>query len=145
MTKHFLILFAAALMLGGCSTARVVAGGDTVDNSYTVGGMRWQGGGGVYVVAKAMERDGKIAVCGAYTTDGLKAHVVRYTPEILSGMIVEVDGQRAFQNVSFFNGFNHDDDWVGQPTTCAVTDLPWVEGLTAGVVEIISPRRTFWS
>ena len=123
MTR-FLSLVAAAVLLAGCSSYSQF-GTESVGPGYAVGGGEWSSGGGITTVARVFERDGRTAVCGAWTTDPQSAISEMHNDGVIEAGSISIGGRRLVQNLSFMPRVRYAENIAGAPANCVVTSVPW--------------------
>lgn len=121
---RFLSLAAAALLVAGC-TGYSQFGTENVGPGYAVGGGDWSSGGGITTVARVFERDGRTAVCGAWTADRQSALTLEFNNGVIEAASISIDGRRLVQNLSFMPRVRYAEDITGAQANCVVTSVPW--------------------
>ena len=118
--KSLVKSLAVAVVLALPAQQSLAGGGPQVTDSFGGGGFRWEGNGGLLFRFAAVEQDGKIFVCGAYTRRGA-SNSRALSREAMRQAEVTVGGQRIMRDLRFFtaasNG-NWSTSLVGVETTC---------------------------
>lgn len=134
---------AAALLLAACAAGGQPAGTGTAGPGHVTAGGSWNSGPTLAVIAKAEERGGKVAVCGAWTKDYDTPTEFLYDRQVLEIASAELGGERLVSNLGFFPRVPWAADLTGAGTGCAVTGTPWRAGFAAMPVAIVLPRVRF--
>ena len=105
-----------------------------VTQAFSGGGGNWEGGGGIMFRYTAIERDGEIYICGAYSRQGLSG-TSRLGREVMRQAVVISNGERIMRNMAHFNAVSNS-NWssrlVGVETNCRST------GRAAGTLDLNS-------
>lgn len=136
MTR-ILTVAALALLMAACARQSPV-GTDSVGPGYTVGGGDWSSGGGITVIARVVERDGRAAVCGAWTTDRQSVITEMHNDGVMETASISIGGKRLVQNLSFMPKVRYAENITGAQANCVVTSEPW-----QGEYASMAPRMHF--
>lgn len=101
------------------------AGFDTVGPGYAVGGGEWNTGGGITAVARVLQRDGAMVVCGAWTTDRQSVLSVPYNRDVMQVGSVYLAGERLVQNLDFMAYVPEADSLAGVRANCVASGEAW--------------------
>jgi len=118
-----------SIALAGCATTKTTPVADralTLD--YQLDGVSWQGGGVLGVFFKAFDQDGKVSLCGAYTTDTRRGvGGTTFNDLALQSMSVSIDDKLIARDLSFFRKlpFPEDRRRPKGSASCVVTEIPW--------------------
>ena len=140
--RKFGIVF-GLLAVAGCAAALPPVGTDRIGTGYTTGGGAWDSGGGITVVARAVERDGVTAVCGAWMTDRQSALSVNFNEDVLQAGSAFAGEQRLVNGLAFMRRTDFRDDLSGQTANCVATSLPWQASFGAEPLDLRFPRVSF--
>ena len=141
-------LAALCAVSSGCATAITESIEDqVVTGDYEVDGVRWRGGGVLFVFFKVAEEDDFLSLYGAYssdTRDGVGG--ATFNELALQSMRIEIDGKIIARDMTRFNQipFVEDEDarFVGA-TKCFLTDIAWKEDYGRAIrPELKSNRST---
>ncbi|MEM8793461.1 MAG: hypothetical protein AAGE80_17710 [Pseudomonadota bacterium] len=133
-----------ALLVMVCTAcnSHVPTEGANLSETYLTAGGHWNDGAIVTVMARAVEREGRLAICGAWTarrqsvlTDGLHSRIIE-------AGLVRVDGERIVTNLRFMQRHSFAEDLRGRPANCIMTERPWQPG-AAETIEVRLPRQRF--
>ncbi|MEM1276028.1 MAG: hypothetical protein AAGH74_05850 [Pseudomonadota bacterium] len=124
-------------------TNHISTAGSELDQSYVTVGGHWNDGAIVTVMARAVERDGRLAVCGAWTVKRQSVLTDNLHDRIVAAGVVYVDGNRVVDNLSFMQEVSFANDLRGKATNCIVTDRAWSEASQS--LNIRLPRQSFGS
>lgn len=131
------------LLLGACVGAQV-AGTDTVGPGYVTGGGEWNTGGGISAVVRVLPRDGRVAVCGAWTTDRQSAVSLLFNEDVMAAASVYLAGSRLVQNLTFMARYPEGTETLrGRSARCALTALTWQPRFAAAHPVLRFPRMVF--
>ncbi len=117
--------------------------GQTLDRSYSAGGVSWDSGPTIYVFAKVFEDSGKTAVCGAWGVQGNTAAAARYNDQVMQAGFVDVGGTRVLTGLRFMQRHSDVKDMSGKPTNCVRTDIDWRPGFSGQEAKVGFPRMRF--
>ena len=129
MSIRAFFLGSLCAVVTGCAitpTERIADRTLTLD--YRVSGVSWQNGGVLAVFSKAYEQDGKVSLCGAYTTDtrdGVGGNT--FNDLALQAMSASIDDKLIVRDLSFFNQLPFPEE-RGRPkgnASCILTEIPW--------------------
>lgn len=141
-TLNALIL--SIVLVGACSGIQSPIGDttfvttDTIDDSYTTGGGRFDSGPAVYVVAKAKEHQGATVLCAIWTNGKPDAASQNYIDAAVDGLRIEIDGQTLVDGVRHFPHLEFKGDVAGSQADCMTTELPWQPQYSDTPVEIVA-------
>ncbi|MEL6479628.1 MAG: hypothetical protein AAFR17_20055 [Pseudomonadota bacterium] len=130
----------ATTMAIGCAPALDPAGGGRVDDSYTIGGGFWNDGSILTVAAKAEQRDGRVALCGAWHVDQSSALTIGFHERVLSAGSLRLDGTLVAQNLLFLPQRGTLPD---ARTGCALSSTPWEPRFDRQPLQVRIPRQVF--
>ena len=130
------------IALVGCATATPV-GTDQIDLRYSVGGGKWNTGGGITIVARAFERNGVTVICGAWTMDRQSVLTSKLNEQVMQAGSVYLGGDRAVQNLSFMRLVPYSNNIAGEQANCVAASLPWKADYVAVPTRVRLPRRAF--
>ncbi|MEM8793460.1 MAG: hypothetical protein AAGE80_17705 [Pseudomonadota bacterium] len=125
-----------------CAQGEMRSGAVALDQSFTTAGGSWSDGAVIWVMAKAVEQDGALAVCGSWTVLEQSVLTLNLHDRIIEGALVRIDGQTVIQNLRFMKELTYAPDLLGQQANCVTTQEPWRAG-SAESLEIRIPRRSF--
>lgn len=94
-----------------------------VSKDYKGGGFRWDGNGNMAFMWTTTEVDGKLAVCGAYSTAGSSKYA-RFNKAALAKAKIQVDGKTVMNGLTFFKSHpneNRDYGHIGDVSKCKTT------------------------
>lgn len=119
-------LLCATIILAACAgLEKTPSGTDVIDRSYTVTGFRWDGGGIVFVYAKAREKNGMTEVCAAFAPDDTDAFVSQFNSRVIDGANLQADGVTLTQGGGFMNRLSEPVKRAGPHANCVVTGREW--------------------
>ena len=120
------MLVSGVLALAGCQGATYQnSGGAVVDSSFHVTGFRWDGGGTVYIFAKAQEKNGLTEICGAWAPEQMNVYVSRLNDRAIESVILMSDGDKLVQSGRWMKKFIDPKESNGQAANCILSDVPW--------------------
>lgn len=132
----------AMLVAAGCAgtlgAERI--GTEAVTADYTTAGGQWNVGGQVYVLARAREHQGRLAICGLWAAH-TSTEALTFNHEVVYAGAIELDGDRVLTGLSFLPEARFADDLTGRTATCVVTGRVWQPGDGEAVLDIVLPRR----
>ncbi|MEM9044458.1 MAG: hypothetical protein AAGC81_07165 [Pseudomonadota bacterium] len=142
MTRLGLTLF--PLMACLACTSHAPTKGAKLDQSYLTVGGHWNDGAIVTVMAQAVNRQGRLAICGAWTAREQSVLTNNLHDRIVQAGVVFVDGKRVIDNLQFMQELSFAEDLRGKAANCVVTDRNWRPG-DAEKLKIRLPRQKFGS
>ena len=131
------LFFTALVLAAGTSAAA-----ETVDEAYAVGGGQWNTGGGIRVYVRPYEQDGRLALCGAWSTDRQAAATTIYNRDVIETGVLYIAGDRILTGFSFMTELP-EGAGPGGPANCILTGESWAAGYGAETVVIRFPRLVF--
>lgn len=102
------------------------ASNPVVTENFGRGGGSWEGTGSVIFRYTAIERDGEIHICGAFTGRGTSV-IRRLSREVMRQAKVTANGETLRRNLLFFTEASNatfSDQMVGVETRCGTTGKP---------------------
>ncbi|MEM7671468.1 MAG: hypothetical protein AAF317_20490 [Pseudomonadota bacterium] len=130
------------LMLSACLGKPPLVGQSTVTADYQVDGGFWSEGSTIRVFSAAEQREGRLAICGAWSVNQSSALTIGFHERVLSGGLIRVGGQTVLRNLLYLNEIRSDGDAIGETANCALTDLSWDPG-HVDQLQVRIPRQTF--
>lgn len=130
-------------LLGACAQiATDPLPGQTVKESWSIDGITWQSGGGIYVSLTAFEKDNRVAVCGLRAEQANKGDPSHdLNPVAIQAMRVELASDTVFSDVAAFPTTN----WTGRrplgEAKCFLTSQAWKPKYN-GVKPLIETSKT---
>jgi hypothetical protein len=97
--------------------------GTQVTKDYKSGGLEWGGNGNMVYVWSTTVVDGKLAMCGAYSSAG-SSKFARFNKAALAKAKLQVDGKTVMNSMSFFKSLKNEDrahGHIGDAATCKTT------------------------
>ncbi len=107
------------------SATRAATSNPVVTDRFPGGSTRWNDGSTLIYRFTAIERDGEIFVCGAYTGAG-SSYNTQFNRELLRRSQVTANGETVFRNLTYFYKASEemlDTQLVGSETRCQSTSL----------------------
>lgn len=135
MTNKFGWLIASVFSLGlaacGPGSVSTISGTTTIDKSFSVDGMGWQGSDAVSLLAfTTRENSGLVEVCGAIVTEGNGVYR-SLEPQVLKGSYITLNGSTVANSIHYFNRLPgakaelQAGDVLGKEARCATTGVAW--------------------
>ena len=118
------ILFALALGLAGCVQTEDRPG-ESIDDRYSVGGASWSSGAVVYVFVRTFEDQGKVGICGAWSSKEGGAFNVTDNDRLLEVGSIELLDTKVLTSLSGFNRFVDPRSAYGRSATCYRSSVDW--------------------
>ena len=128
--------------LSACTTTTPIAG-QTIDETYSVGGYTWNSGPAVYVHYKMMENDGHVAICGVWSVVGGQVS----NADVGAGLgvgVLYLGGARIKQGVDFLNQIDNPRNAKGKPATCRRTSVKWRAEFDRADPKLTFPAMRFY-
>ena len=116
--------------------------GARLDESYLTVGGHWDDGAIITVMAQAVERQGRVAICGAWTARKQSVLTDNLHDRIVEAGVVFVDGRRVVENLRFMHQLSFAEDLRGKAANCIITDTAWSDD---AALKIRLPRQKFGS
>jgi hypothetical protein len=122
---------AACAAAAGCATVGGVTGtgaaaSETIDDRYRAEGVGWRPDAGVVFVFRAFEREGRVALCGAYFQTGDAPYgSTDILPVTVRRTGIRLDGETLAEGLSFFHQLPPDAQPLGKRADCRLTDVAW--------------------
>lgn len=140
MPRALLIL--AFVLVAACARYES-AGFDTVGPGYVVGGGEWNTGGGITAVARVLERDGRVVVCGAWASDRQSAQTLTLNYGAMEAASVYAGGRRLVQDLGFMTEVPGVADLAGASARCVTSPVPWRTEFGTGGLRLRFPRLVY--
>ena len=137
------VLAAAALALAGCTSPGVPAGTATVTDAWARAGGVWSSGGHLLVAAGVREDQGRVALCGAWTTTPQSVLSVRHNETVIEAGSARFRGVRLAQGLGFMARLPEGAPLAGATARCVRTEEPWQPGDEARAVTVRLPHMAF--
>lgn len=123
------LAFAVVAILSGCG--ELLSGGSNIaaekvaldGRSISTGGTWNNSRDGIAIVARAVELDGFVAICGTRATKGVANRSLNQ--RLLSDHGFKIGDKKIVQNLAYFTRAKSMDDIGTTPGTCKVTTTPW--------------------
>lgn len=119
------------------------AGAEFVGPGYAVGGGQWNTGGGIRVWVRPYQQDGRVALCGAWSTVRQAGGTIFFNREVIETGVLYIGGNRVLTDFSFMTELP-EGRGPGGPANCILTGEPWAAGYGPEAVEIRFPRLVFF-
>lgn len=137
MLACLVLLLAAA----GCARPLAPAGTAVLGPEAVRAGGSWSSGGRLELAVTLARADGRVAVCGAWTTTPQSVLSERHNAAVLETGTVRVGGRRAVTGLGFFTRLERGAAFEGATARCVATPLDW--GAGPGEVTVHLPPRQF--
>lgn len=122
------VLLALSVAASGC-TSTTPAPSRQIDERYGAGGVRWNSGTVIYMLAGAYEDQGMVTLCSAWMVQGDSAVVAEFEGHLMRAAVVTIDGDRILQGLGFSTGMEFAgtdlSDYAGRSAACVRTDVAW--------------------
>ena len=131
---------AALLLAAACVAPAPLAASDPVGPGYSVGGGEWSSGGGITVVARAVEQRGGTLLCGVWMTDRQSALSVLWNEDVMRAGTAFAGGVRLANGLGILGRIAWDEDLRGVMAPCFDTGVAWQPAFAAAPLAIRFPR-----
>lgn len=130
-------LFAIVLALA----AAPAGAADIPPPGFHAGGGLWSSGGGIRVFVAVHEQDGRVALCGAWSTTRQSALSLMYNRDVIAVGGVSLGGERLVTGLGFMQELREGAVPASpSETRCIVTDTVWRQDYAGLAPEIRLPR-----
>ena len=131
MTLRFSsVIGLVACCLAGCTQVTTESlPQQNVDDTFRRNIVRWTSGEIVVFAYKAFEKNGRVAICGAWSESPGDSNQNQFNDRMLATRRAEIDGETLVNDVSWFakGAFNGEEKPNGL-ANCRLTDDPWRAG-----------------
>ena len=131
MIKNLMAAAAITLAASGAQAQSVA-----IDDTFLVGGGKWDGLGSIYMRFRPVVANGEILICGAYSSTGGSKYT-RLNRQVVRGGKAVVGNRVLSNSLSFFNQVSNSHnavELVGQTASCMNTGVA-ADGIDLNAIE----------
>ncbi len=123
-----LAVWGTAAILIGCATTTELpprAAAQAIDLDYRLAALPWGEGGHMLFLAKAVEEDGELKLCGAYGLANVRKPAKGSSRAAAESAVLRLGSVQVAQGLGFMAPHDGSRAPLGQPARCALTGLDW--------------------
>lgn len=134
MFKKYLLASLTTIALATSLSAQ-----EKTESGLWVDGFRWDSGSSyTYIVFRAINNNGKIAICGSYYTKGTNK-MRRLSEEVMENYRLGAGNQHLMNDISFMQEVRTEDE-LGTVENCRATYVDWYAGANDQLVSRVNKR-----
>lgn len=123
------IVLCLTLGIAACTSSAIrPVGQDNVDDSYVLGGGKFDSGAKVIVAAAPRDFGGRVGICAVRVEDEVGAFLDGATSSILDNGRILLNGETVLKGLTSAPTVNFRSNINGAPTSCYLTEAAWTDG-----------------